>query len=311
MMNNEAVIKMVKAGLSEDLVVFSIKSQPGAFATTPDDLIALKSAGASNKIIAAIIEKGASGSAAGAPSTTPPAEKVAAATATGASPVNEVGVYFKKGGTWTDLPPEVVNFKTGGVMKSIGTAGIVKGDINGHVNGNHGKTQLKSPVELLVYTPEGTAITEYQLLRLREQKDSREFRTVTGGLMHVSGGATRDLIPFESKKIAPRTYEIVLPGLGGGDFGLLPPAGGDSTSSSGRIGKVYSFRLIEQRGQAPLSPPPGGRTHGGSRAMGFHTTCAMNPSAATTSMAIADDAHSCRHEHAAMAATARTSQSPC
>jgi hypothetical protein len=245
MMNNEAVIKMVKAGLSEDLVVSSIKSQPGAFTTTPDDLIALKSAGASDKIIAAIIEKGAAGSAAGAPFTTPPAQKAATATATGASPVNEVGVYFKKGETWTDLPPEVVNFKTGGVLKSIGTAGIVKGDVNGHVNGNHSKTQLKSPVELLVYTSEGTAITEYQLLRLREQKDSREFRTVTGGLMHVSGGATRDLIPFESKKIAPRTYEIMLPNLGGGDFGLLPPAGGDSTSSSGRIGKIYSFRLIE------------------------------------------------------------------
>ena len=63
--------------------------------------------------------------------------------------------------------------------------------------------------------------------------------------MHVSGGATRDIIPFESKKIAPRTYEIVLPNIGGGDFGLLPPAGGDSTSSSGRIGKIYSFRIIE------------------------------------------------------------------
>jgi hypothetical protein len=37
----------------------------------------------------------------------------------------------------------------------------------------------------------------------------------------------------------------VLPNLGSADYGLLPPAGGDSTSSSGRIGKIYSFRLIE------------------------------------------------------------------
>ena len=63
--------------------------------------------------------------------------------------------------------------------------------------------------------------------------------------MHVSGGATRDLVPFESKKIAPRTYEIVLPNLGAGEYGLLPPAGSDSTSSSGRIGKIYSFHLLE------------------------------------------------------------------
>ena len=147
-------------------------------------------------------------------------------------PINEVGVYYKKGDLWADLAPEVANFKTGGVLKTIGTAGIVKGDVNGHINGPHSNTQLKTPVKILIYTPEGTAITEYQLLRLREQKGSREFRTVTGGVLHVSGGATRDLIPFESKKIAARTYQIVLPSLGAGNFGILPPAGGDSTSVS-------------------------------------------------------------------------------
>jgi hypothetical protein len=247
-LNNDAVIKMVKAGLGEDLIVSTIKAQPAAFTTGVDDLIALKTAGVSEKIIAAMMEKSSQGGAkpatpAPAP---PPAPAAAPAPAGAAAPgIIEVGVYFKKGDTWADLPPEVVNFKTGGVLKSIGSAGIVKGDVNGHVNGSHSKTQLKSPVELLVYTPEGTAITEYQLLRLREQKDSREFRTVTGGVMHVSGGATRDVIPFESKKVAPRTYEIVLPNIGGGDFGLLPPASSDATSSSGRIGKIYSFRLIE------------------------------------------------------------------
>src|SRR5215471_6546743 len=105
LLNNEAVIKMVKAGLSEDIVVSTIKSQPGAFTTTPDDLIALKTAGATDKIIAAMIEKNSVGGAATAASTTPPAQKVAAAAAAGAAPVNEVGVYFKKGDAWTDLPP--------------------------------------------------------------------------------------------------------------------------------------------------------------------------------------------------------------
>jgi hypothetical protein len=152
-----------------------------------------------------------------------------------------VGVYYKKGDEWADLPPEVVNFKTGGVLKTIGTAGIVKGDVNGHLNGEHSPNGLKTPVDILVYTPEGTNVSEYQLLRLHDQKDSREFRTVTGGVLHVSGGATRDMIPFESKKIAPRTYEIVVPNLGAGEYGLLPPSAADST----RIGKLYSFRIIE------------------------------------------------------------------
>jgi hypothetical protein len=235
-LTNDAILKLAKAGLGEDIILSTVKNQPGTYSTGPDDLIALKTAGVSDKVIAAMMEKTASGA---------PAPKAAPPAAQAAGPVTEVGVYYRKAASWADLPPEIVNFKTGGVLKTIGSAGIVKGDVNGHVNGEHSKTQLKSPVELLVYAPEGTAITEYQLLRLRDQKESREFRTVTGGVLHVSGGATRDLIPFESKKTAPRTFEIVLPSLGAGEYGLLPPATADPTASSGRIGKIYSFRLIE------------------------------------------------------------------
>ena len=63
--------------------------------------------------------------------------------------------------------------------------------------------------------------------------------------MHVPGGATRDLVTFESKKIAPRTYVIALPNVSPGEYGFLPPASSDPTASSGRIGKIYSFRLLE------------------------------------------------------------------
>ena len=242
-LNNEAIIKMSKAGLSEDIIVSTVKAQAGSYTTDADALIALKSAGVGDKVIAAMIEKA---SAPAAAATTAPASTPSAAAAPGGAPiVAEIGVYVKKNERWADLSPEVVNFKTGGVLKTIGTAGIVKGDVNGHVNHDHSSTQLKTPVDLLVYTPDGVAITEYQLLRLHEQKDSREFRTVTGGVLHVSGGATRDLLPFENKKLAPRTYEILLPNLGSGEYGLLPPTAGDATGSSGRIGKIYSFRIVE------------------------------------------------------------------
>jgi hypothetical protein len=254
-LTNDTIIKMAKAGLSDDVIISTITSQPAKFATSPDDLIALKGSGVSDRVMGVMVERMVAINSAPAPAAAPapaPAAPAPAATApaptpvAGApAPVNEVGVYFLKGESWADLHPEVVNFKTGGVLKSIGTAGIVKGDVNGHVNNEHSSTQLKTPVTLLVYTPEGVDITEYQLLRLRESKDSREFRTVTGGVMHVSGGATRDLIPFESKKIAPRTHQILLPNIGSGEYGLLPPASSDATSSSGRIGKVYSFRIIE------------------------------------------------------------------
>jgi hypothetical protein len=237
-LTNDSVIKMVKAGLGDDLVVSTIKSQPANYTTTPDDLIALKGAGVSDKVIAAMIERMSAPAA-------PPPPPAGQAAAPGGGLVSEVGLYYKKGDVWVDLPPEVVDFKTGGVLKGIATAGIVKGDVNGHINGGHSRTALKTPVDILVYTQEGVAVTEYQFLLLHDSKDAREFRTVTGGVMHVSGGATRDLVPFESKKLAPRTYEIILPNLGSGEYGFLSPAGSDATGSSGRIGKIYSFRVIE------------------------------------------------------------------
>ena len=71
-MNNDSVIKLVKAGLSDDLVVTTINGSPGSYDTSADAIIALKTAGASDKIIAAMIAKTAA-PAAPAPAAAPPA----------------------------------------------------------------------------------------------------------------------------------------------------------------------------------------------------------------------------------------------
>jgi len=68
---------------------------------------------------------------------------------------------------------------------------------------------------------------------------------VTGGVYHRSGGASRDAIEFEAKKIAPRTYSLTLSNLKAGEYGLLPPSSSDATGSSGRLGKLYTFHVIE------------------------------------------------------------------
>jgi hypothetical protein len=54
-MDNDTIIKMVKAGLSDDIVVVSINSKPGAYDTSTDGLVALKSAGVSDRIVGALI----------------------------------------------------------------------------------------------------------------------------------------------------------------------------------------------------------------------------------------------------------------
>jgi hypothetical protein len=73
-LNNNSVIKLIKAGLSDDLVVSTIKSVPGAYDISAEGLIALKTAGASDKIISAIVLKTSSAPLAANPPAPPVAE---------------------------------------------------------------------------------------------------------------------------------------------------------------------------------------------------------------------------------------------
>lgn len=54
---NDSVIKMVKAGMSDSIVISTINSQPAHFSLTANDLIALKQAGVSDAVMASMIAK--------------------------------------------------------------------------------------------------------------------------------------------------------------------------------------------------------------------------------------------------------------
>ena len=60
-LNNDSILKMVQAGLGENLIVTAVQTQPGKYSLGPDELIRLKQAGVSEKILTAML-KGASAS---------------------------------------------------------------------------------------------------------------------------------------------------------------------------------------------------------------------------------------------------------
>lgn len=84
-MTNESIVKMVKAGLSERVIVESVYQRSGTYALSPDDLISLKTAGVSDEIVAAMQAKMKPQEA---PPTNlaPPASQLAPASLTAASP---------------------------------------------------------------------------------------------------------------------------------------------------------------------------------------------------------------------------------
>jgi len=230
-MNNDSVVKMVKAGLGDDLVIQTINTQPGQYITDADALVKLKTAGVSDRIITAMINKGRR------QLTNAPEKPIEL------SDVNEIGVYYKdRTGKWTAIEPEIVHIKSGGFIKSTITHGIIKEDRNGHLNGRESKLALQCPIELLIYVPEGVSASEYDFLRFRINSSNREFRVLTGGVFHSTGGADRDEVKFNPVKTAPHTYQFTVDqSTGGGEYGILPPGTGNVTNG----GKIYTFAIVE------------------------------------------------------------------
>jgi hypothetical protein len=233
------VVKLSKAGLSDDVIIQKIKKSGQAFDLSPDQMIELKSAGVSDKVVAVMLDPAKVD--ASAPAST-------AAIKPASDLPEELGIYSKRQGTieWAEVMPEVINWKTGGYMKSMASYGIVKGDVNGHVQGKESKNIVTTTTQFMIVAPEGVAITEYQLLKLHQNSNNREFRSTTGGVFHASGGATRDAVQFEGKKVASRHFLIVLSAnLTPGEYGFLPPGAISSTNAAGSTGKIYSFKVLE------------------------------------------------------------------
>jgi hypothetical protein len=237
-LNNGSITRMVQAGLGDDLILEAIRTQPGAYSVDADAMVELKEAGVSERVITAMINKGRKKLTANGETADDPAPPPIAL-----SPVNELGVYYKdRKGIWQPLQVEVVHAHSGGWIKSTATHGIIKTDMNGRVNGPTSKLALQAPVEILIFATEGTAPTEYDFLRFRLHSDYREFRTLTGGVFHSTGGADRDEVAFDATKTAPRTYTFTIDRkVGTGEFGILPPGTGNVTNG----GKIYTFALTE------------------------------------------------------------------
>ena len=140
----------------------------------------------------------------------------------------DVGVYAKADGKIEALKPETVAWKAGSSLKHIASAGMIRRDVNAHVDGAHSATPAGPKAQLVVIAPEGAEITRYQLVRMRANTDSREF--------HASGSGIREAVDFSVRRNSAQSYVLSLDLLADGEYGLLPPGA--------EPGKIYSFRVV-------------------------------------------------------------------
>jgi len=236
--DNDAIMKMSKAGLNDSVIIQTIQTQPGHYETSPDNLIALKNAGVSEQVISAMQARSAGLAFHAKDKIEPPPLSAG---------VDEIGVYYqdKRTGEWLPLKTERVQFKSGGWLKSTVTHDIIKQDMNGHIDDPKSPLALPTGVNILIYAPPGTQAEEYDFLRFREHSNGREFRVKTGGVFHSESGSQRDEIEFHPHKIAPQMYEFTVPvDIEKGEYGVLPP-GSSNVPGLSNAGKIFTFSIRE------------------------------------------------------------------
>lgn len=260
-LTNRDVITMVKSNLSDAIIVKTIQANRTEFDVSAQGVLRLQSSGVSQGVIDAMLSVSTGNRRSQAitveTSSDPPAPVEDSAPGntpekprTG-NPVipDDVGVFLMQHEKLVTIEPEIVNWRSGGVLKQTATLGIDKGHVNGTVPRQHSGLSVSwphqgGPLEFYIRCQEGNSASEYQLLRLWDKGDRREFRAVTGGVLHRSGGAQKNEVKFDFEKVAPRTYRIPFSSLEPGEYGFLAP-GAVGSSNAASLGKIYTFRVTD------------------------------------------------------------------
>lgn len=259
-MNNDSIIKMIKAGLSDDLIIATINAQSGTYSISADSLVALKVAGASDKLVAAIVVKA---SAPVAPAATAAASTTPAAAEDPNDPMtkHDIGVYIllkgpdgKQKMVFIDRAGEA-GVKTANVAGMAFSYGIAKAKLKAEIPGPHAPTRTQDvrPV-FYMYFPEMSGLgsfggtdmisspNQFTLLSLEEKKERRETEIAKMGFASSNMGADEKReIMFTSERIRSGMYKVTpKQDLKSGEYAFIMATRG-AGSATGTTVVIYDF----------------------------------------------------------------------
>jgi hypothetical protein len=232
-LTNDSIVKMAKAGLSEDVIVSMVKTQPGKFTVTPDQLISMKAAGVPDRVVAAMVEKSAapltSGRASGA---TPATGTLAAGDPNDPMAPHDSGIYLyskDRNGEYKLTVLEQASYqgsKTGGVLASAMTYGIKKTKMKAVIPGDHAsiRTPDSEPVFYFYFEDKAAGLgkggfgagsvsnpNQFALVKLDISKTSRETNIGEFGAFGSSSGTDQKaMTTFKSEKLRTGLYKVTL-----------------------------------------------------------------------------------------------------
>ncbi len=260
-LNNDAVVTLVSAGLGDEAVIAKIKASEHQFDLSTEQLIALKKAGVSGAIIAAMVER-----------TMPSKEAVPARAKLSMDSPDPMtphpsGVYLLNGG---DMPrmqridATVTNqAKTGGILGYALTGGIASMSIKASIQNEsaRAKVQERRPAFYFFFdesnpdmvqssswlagsTSVVTSPNEFTLVRLTKKAGRREARV---GSMNIAGGKTgvmdKDRIPFQYEMVRPGVFKVAPDiDLSAGEYGFISSVAGGGQAGA-MTARIFDFSV--------------------------------------------------------------------
>jgi len=269
-LTNDSIIKMVKAGLSQDVIISMVRTQPAKYDLTPDQLIALKSVGVPDRVVSAMVESGDgsrnlinpfAGTATGA---TPAPGTVPAGDPNNPMSRHDSGIYISSNdgndGEKLILLEQAAyqGSKMGGTFGAAMTYGIKKIKMKAIIPGQHAsiRTGDTQPVFYFYFDYKAAGLgkgvfgagnvsnpNQFALVKLEVTHSSRETTIGEFGAWGSSSGTSeKSMIPFKSEELREGVYKVTLIApMKSGDYCFVVSPVNAGALGAGAAGLVQIF----------------------------------------------------------------------
>jgi len=255
-MTNADVLKMVKAGLGDPVVTAAIRgAKNNAFELSPDSLVALKTGGVSDSVIAVMLDPAAPIAGAAATPTVAPVAPPPPPDRNDPLSSHDGGIYMDVGAGAPQLvalePTSFKQGKSGGWLGSAMTMGIKKMKWKAVVRTPRAAQRTRNGLTPFYFYFEkkssldagATNPSEFVLARMKQKDEARELIVGEAGALGASSGTReKDTVEFRAEKLAPGVYKVTpVESLTPGEYCFFIASGSSNPSQAGATGHLFDF----------------------------------------------------------------------
>jgi hypothetical protein len=251
----EEVVKLSKAGFSEDVIITKIRKNGKAFDLNSAELVELKNLGIGDSIIKFLLDP--SQPYTPQPPSPPPLPSRTDASGALPPPASPPAKHYPADDYASRIPPEPGLYRFPGeapvkvdIKILLGTkegAGLgkvlmKKGKVIGYLVGPAAKTRIKEPAPVFyMRLPEGKAIEEVVLVAFDRKTDRREIEMgPPGPKQELKADAMRQ---FDSLEVGPSLFRLTAAKLVRGEYLFFQL--GSAEPPKGSYGKGFDFAIDE------------------------------------------------------------------